>query len=177
MKRSLYEMLGIPPDATAEQIQAAYVARLAELNAPKYQGDEDAINETRMLREGYQILTDPARKHHYDSVLSDPGASGRRQVLFMPNDETTRKKLGVQTVVLIAVVVVLSGLVYRHFAKKMEEMDQAYKQEMTQQRLDRAPKAVVVAPVEEEKEKAEPLVPLPAAVVPTAVEAGKGEQK
>ena len=177
MKRSLYEMLGIPFEATSEQIQAAYVARLAALNTSSMQGNEDAVNETRMLREGYQILTDPARKYHYDSVLSNPGASARRQVLFMPNDETMRKKLGVQTVVLIVVVAVLSSVVYKHFARKIEEMDAAHKEAITHQRLDRVPKAVVAAPVEEEKEKVEPLVPLPAAPAPAVTEVGKGEQK
>jgi hypothetical protein len=77
--------------------------------------------------------------------------------------------------VLIVVVAVLSGVVYKHFARKMQEMDEAHKQAMAQQRLDRAPKAPVVAPVEEEK--SEPLVPLPVTTTPQAAEAGKQEQK
>jgi len=147
MKRSLYEMLGIPADANSEQIQVAYVARLAALNAPSLQGNEDAVMETRMLREGYQILTDPTRKHHYDSVLSNPNDTLRTQILFLPDDEAKRKKFGLQTVVLIVVVVALSALVYRHFSKKMEEMDRAYQQTLSEQRLDRVQKAQTVEPV------------------------------
>lgn len=178
MKRTLYEMLGIPPDATSEQIQAAYVARLAALNAPSLQGDEDAVNETRMLREGYQILTDPARKHHYDSVLSNPNDMLRTQVLFMPEDGTQRKKLGLQTVVLVIAVAVLSAVVYRHFSKKLEEMDEAHKQAITQQRIDRLP-AQEAAPTAVVVEPAEPLVPLPVAPAQAqaAPEAEKGGEK
>jgi len=174
MKRTLYEMLGIPPDATSEQIQAAYVARLAALNAPSLQGNEDAVNETRMLREGYQILTDPARKHHYDSVLSNPNSMLRTQVLFMP-EGAQRKKLGMQTVVLVIAVLVLAAVVHRHFSKKLEAMDEAHKQAITQQRIDRVPAAQEAPPA---AVVAEPLVPLPVAPVPAPeADAGKGQQK
>jgi hypothetical protein len=56
-----------------------------------------------------------------------------------------------------------------------QEMDQAYRQEMAQQRIDRVPKAQVAAPVEEDK--TEPLVPLPVTATSQGADAGKQEQK
>jgi curved DNA-binding protein CbpA len=175
MKRSLYQMLGISPEATPEEIKTAYTRRLEGLITATQRGETDAINEERILKDVREILLDPASRAAYDQRLKDPDSTTRSQVLFMPKDEATRKKLGVETIVLIVVVAVLSGVVYKHFARKMQEMDEAHKQAMAQQRLDRVPKAQVVAPVEEEK--SEPLVPLPVTAVPTTSAAAKGEQK
>ncbi len=174
MKRSLYQMLGISPDATPEEIKAAYTRRLEGLITATQRGETDAVNEERILKDVREILLDPASRAAYDQRLRDPDSTTRSQVLFMPKEDATRKKLGVQTIVLIVVVAVLSGVVYKHFARKMEEIDEAHKQAMAQQRLDRVPTAQVVAPVEEEKREA--VVPVPA-IATAASEGAKGEQK
>jgi DnaJ-class molecular chaperone len=175
MKRTLYQMLGISPEATPEEIKAAYTRRLEGLITATQRGETDAVNEERILKDVREILLDPASRAAYDQRLKDPDSTTRSQVLFMPKEEAKRKKLGVETVVLIVVVAILSGVVYKHFARKMDEMNEAHKQAMAQQRLDRVPKAQVAAPVEEEK--AEALVPLPVTTTPQTAEAGKQEQK
>jgi hypothetical protein len=49
-------------------------------------------------------------------------------------------------------------VVYRHFSKKLVEMDEAHKQAITQQRIDRLP-AQEAAPATVVAEPVEPLVP------------------
>jgi len=65
-KKSLYQTLQVGSAATPEAIKAAYEARLAPLqdnNAP------EAKAERVILREAYELLSDPARRKQYDEKL------------------------------------------------------------------------------------------------------------
>src|SRR3972149_1690743 len=110
MKRTFYEMLGMPHDADQAQIDTAYALTTAKLNAAKLRGAAEAVTEAQLIRDGYQILSDPAKRARYDAKLS--AAESGVQLMFFPEDSGSRRKLGVQTVILLALVLVLSGVVY-----------------------------------------------------------------
>ncbi|CAO5156431.1 J domain-containing protein [Frankia sp. AiPs1] len=65
---SLYEVLGIAPDASAEQIRHAYRAA-ARRTHPDAGGRPAAFARVRVA---YDVLGDPARRHRYDLRIADP---------------------------------------------------------------------------------------------------------
>jgi len=68
---SLYDLLGVPPDASVDEIHHAYRERARALH-PDAAGDS-ADNEEAMreLNEAWAILRDPDRRAAYDDTL-DP---------------------------------------------------------------------------------------------------------
>jgi signal peptidase I len=60
--RDLYAVLGVTPDASADEIRNAYYSRL------RFDGlDTDADNAlAREVREAYEVLSDPERRRSYD---------------------------------------------------------------------------------------------------------------
>ena len=117
MKRSLYEMFGVPREADQAQIDGAYEALNSQLKARVARGDADAVNESILLKDGYRIFSDQARRAHYDTTLDDGATS---KITFLPEDIKARSKLGVESIVLIVLVAVLGGIVYRQLTKEME---------------------------------------------------------
>lgn len=71
-----YDQLGVPSNATTEQIRDAYRA-LARLLHPDQQTDPHlksvAEQQMRKLNPIYTILADPERRRHYDEDLADGG--------------------------------------------------------------------------------------------------------
>jgi len=67
MVRSYYERLGVPDDATTEEIEAAYRERLKETH-PDVSDDEDAGERTRRLVEARDVLVDDDERARYDRV-------------------------------------------------------------------------------------------------------------
>jgi hypothetical protein len=65
-KRTLYEIVGIAPDASAEEISLACDERGAELRA---QASHDA-SALALVRHARDVLTDPARRAAYDASLA-----------------------------------------------------------------------------------------------------------
>ncbi len=116
MKRTLYEMFGVPRDADQALIDRAYEALSSRLKDGVARGNADAVNESILLKDGYQILSDAARRVHYDATLD-----GRKnRIAFFPADTRSRSKLGIETVILLVLVAVLGAIVYRELTKEME---------------------------------------------------------
>lgn len=70
--RDLYAMLGVAPEATADEINAAFRARAKELHpdaAPDDAGAPDELREARFkeLSEAYATLTNGERRAAYDA--------------------------------------------------------------------------------------------------------------
>jgi len=89
--RSLYDILGIYPDATPEAIKAAFWARALEHHPDQNNGDPESELLFRATHAAYQTLSDPARKTEYDlfmrmgAVFADAhaherGAKGSRRI-------------------------------------------------------------------------------------------------
>ena len=71
--RDYYEVLGVAPDAGADEIKRAY-RQLARRYHPDISGDDrnDAYLE---LARAYEVLANPARRRSYDAALRHPSRS------------------------------------------------------------------------------------------------------
>jgi len=67
--RDYYAILGVPRDATQEQIKEAY-RRLVKIYHPDRNPSPEAEEMFKLINEAYQVLSDPARRAGYD-VLYD----------------------------------------------------------------------------------------------------------
>jgi uncharacterized RDD family membrane protein YckC len=72
MSDSHYDRLGVEPDATKEEMRAAYRDRLDELRGKVEKGRSDqardgARNETARVNAAWQVLSDPFQRQRYDS--------------------------------------------------------------------------------------------------------------
>lgn len=67
-----YEVLGVPPDATGRQIEAAYWRRAHEAAAPE---------QRRLLNEAFEALGHPERRQAYDAERATAGVVKRRAAL------------------------------------------------------------------------------------------------
>src|SRR5262245_17755781 len=74
----LYEILGLRPDATQEQVKAAF-HRLAKASHPDVNAD-DTTAEMRFkeINHAYEILSDPGSRTAYDLGLEHERAKGQR---------------------------------------------------------------------------------------------------
>jgi serine protease Do len=116
-KQSLYEILGVPREASTADIDAAYERRKAELEGS---GSTDS-NAMALLRDARDALRNPARRASYDASLTaaearqvaDEKAGKNAPPVVVEDVETQERKLpwlpiGIGLVILLIVVVVMS---------------------------------------------------------------------
>jgi uncharacterized RDD family membrane protein YckC/DnaJ-domain-containing protein 1 len=109
MTETHYELLGVEPDATKEEIRSAYRERLEELRGKVEKGRSDqarngARDETARLNAAWQVLSDPFQRQRYDAGLGvaevdeeeveeeeeTAPAPARRRGLFEPRQRDDR---------------------------------------------------------------------------------------
>jgi hypothetical protein len=71
MKQTLYQILGVDPKASAQEIEAAYIARIDELKFATLQDP----NKLRVLQQSKEVLSDANRRATYDASLAAPVAT------------------------------------------------------------------------------------------------------
>jgi len=101
MKKTLYQILGVDPKASAQDIEAAYIARIDELKFATLQDP----NKLRVLQQSKEILSDPVQRATYDASISVSEAPAVSVVKEEPEHSFFR-----QWGKWIAAVVVLIGL-------------------------------------------------------------------
>jgi len=70
VQKTLYDLLGVRPDATTESLKSGYLRQLAWLRGPNTGlTADDAINRLKALEEAFSLLNDPVRRTHYDLKL------------------------------------------------------------------------------------------------------------
>jgi curved DNA-binding protein CbpA len=137
MKRSFYEMLGVARDADQAQIHVAYGLAMERLNAEDVRGIATAVNEGQLIREGYQILSDPIERARYDAKLAASDA-GFKITLF-PEDSVSRRKLGIETVMFAVVSAILGAVVHAMLTQKTDEPLVESRQEIATQKGEPSP--------------------------------------
>jgi curved DNA-binding protein CbpA len=65
-ERDYYEVLGIEPSASAEEIRKAYRKRAFQCHPDRNRKSEEAHEEMEELNEAYAILSDPIKRREYD---------------------------------------------------------------------------------------------------------------
>ena len=66
MKKTLYQILGVDPKASSQEIEAAYAKRLEELKLATIQDP----NKLVVLQQSKAVLTDPTQRAAYDGSLA-----------------------------------------------------------------------------------------------------------
>jgi hypothetical protein len=70
MTETYYDLLGVAPDASTEEIERAYRERLKQTH-PDVSDDEDAAARTRRLIRARDVLTDDTERDRYDRLGHD----------------------------------------------------------------------------------------------------------
>ena len=66
MKKTLYQILGVDPKASPQEIEAAYIARIDELKFATLQDP----NKLRVLQQSKEVLSDANRRATYDASIT-----------------------------------------------------------------------------------------------------------
>ncbi|ODM86692.1 DnaJ subfamily C member 5, partial [Orchesella cincta] len=67
---SLYVTLGVPKQATQDDIKKAFRKLALKLHPDKNTEDPDAIEKFKQVNTSYQVLSDPTRRNIYDNYGS-----------------------------------------------------------------------------------------------------------
>jgi DnaJ-class molecular chaperone len=139
MKRSFYEILEIARDADQAQIDIAYAQANLRLTNAASRGATETVIQAGLIRDGYHILSNPEERVRYDAKLM--AAEQDVKIMLFPDDSYGRRRLGVGTVVLIALTLVFGSIVYKNLSVKMDEVRVEHVQAVARERDDQ-PRAV-----------------------------------
>lgn len=72
-KKDYYEILGVAPDATDEEIRTAYLKLALRWHPDKHKGDDGkgddgATDKFQQIGEAYHVLQDPMQRAEYDEA-------------------------------------------------------------------------------------------------------------
>ncbi len=68
VKKDLYEILGVSPDASEEEIKRAYRRLARKYHPDLHPGDKEAEERFKEINEAYEILSDPKKRAEYDRL-------------------------------------------------------------------------------------------------------------
>ncbi len=74
MPGDYYEALGVPPEASAEDIKSAFRSLAREHHPDATGGDSDSEQRYKEISEAYAVLSDPAKREQYDMARQGFGS-------------------------------------------------------------------------------------------------------
>lgn len=124
MRKTLYDLLELSRNASAEAVEASYHRLQQKLQSQADAGNEDARVQLKAIREAYQTLADATRRGVYDASLSAAASTvtQRPSTAYAGDDHDrevarSRRNLVIGAIVVAAVLYVGYRLVADHQAK------------------------------------------------------------
>lgn len=75
-KRNYYEVLGIPKNASADEIKSSYRKLVLKYHPDKNKGDDSATEKFKEIQEAYEVLSDASKRASYDKYGATGGGFG-----------------------------------------------------------------------------------------------------
>ena len=85
MSRSLYEVLGVAPDASLDTIKSAYRSQVRDCHPDRHPSDPTARARFEALTQAYKVLSDAKRRKKYDDAQTpslSPGTASEGEALL-----------------------------------------------------------------------------------------------
>src|SRR5579862_1811982 len=76
MPSSLYESLGVPKNASQDELKKAYRKLVRQYHPDKNPGDAAAEAKFKEIQTAYDVLSDPEKRKQYDQFGSNNGRPG-----------------------------------------------------------------------------------------------------
>jgi curved DNA-binding protein CbpA len=113
--KSAYRVLGIPGNATSEEIRAAFEEARARYPKERILNDQDAFERFNELREAYKVLSDSGLRELHDRKLNSSAPSpGRRPAVVVVEEETSSAGKLLKMVAVVVVALLALGVFYSH---------------------------------------------------------------
>lgn len=80
MSKLLYEVIGVPPTATQEEIEAACMRLGQECNPANRPGDLQSAMRFKEVESAYEVLGHPEKRKQYDETLRSPQQAESREL-------------------------------------------------------------------------------------------------
>lgn len=151
--KSAYRVLGVPGNATSEEIRTAFEEARVRYPKERILNDQDAFERFNELKEAYKVLSEPGLREMHDRKLnSSAPAPGRKPVVVIVEDETS----GVgKTLKIMAIAVILMfaiGTYYSH--QRNEQKRLRFEQEQAELKKQKEDEAKAEAAIQaEERER------------------------
>lgn len=115
---SHYDLFGVPPTASADQIRAAYLALMKQCHPDRARGDDrqEQSDFAAVVNRCYDVLKDPGSRARYDAILTlseseGPRPRGNRRALLAGTTARGRPKRWDRSSVAAAVLACAVGIV------------------------------------------------------------------
>ncbi len=141
-KVTFYQMLDIGRGANRAEIDAGYARATTRLTSNKQlRGTAEAATEMTILEEGYRILSNPARRAKYDTMLVE--AETGVKLMLSADDASANRKLVVAVFVLLALVAGFAGALFMTMEQKIDDVQLEHMQAV-ERRLEQREKPIVI---------------------------------
>lgn len=118
MAESLYDVLGLSPTATPEELRSAY-RHLARRYHPDVSGAPKELAEKQFIavQEAYEVLRDPLKRVLYDGALAArPRSAPWPQTDRKPVSSSNLRSVGYDGKAMVLEIEFRNGSVYQYFA-------------------------------------------------------------